>query len=196
MLTPEQLADKWRFAVEYAVDTAIESVNKMEVSPIVDLLSKKQRVIDNWNASINSGKWEDNLSANSDLQEWKNRTVQGWERNRTIPDFTKDKLAKHYGELQSVTNLLPQILDYIRVSNPISNPLPWMNDGIISQLVSAALSKHKTELLGEGSITTIVTIIASTLNNQFNFTGDGGINTALSIDGEELFINGEALLIE
>lgn len=195
MLTPAEKAAKWKQGTEQGVDAAQASVNLLTEAPAIGAIAAKQLMKTNWLESVDSGLWEDNILNKTDFALWKQRTVEGWERNRNISDDIKQILITYFTDLDTVVSRLDAVIVEISTPNPVVNPLPSMTMPLIRQLVTSGLTKHQKALKNITDITAIVAIIAPTLINQFGFTGSGAVSNTITLNGNELLINGQQLIL-
>lgn len=69
-LTPQQAAEKWQRNLTSSTPDIQAGVNRVTVNPAEQAIAQKQKMVTNWNAAINDGKWERGLQ-NVTLQSWK-----------------------------------------------------------------------------------------------------------------------------
>lgn len=68
--TPAQIASKWSRNLGNATQDIQDGINAVTENPMQKAVSKQAKLVQNWNASIQSGKWATNTGAVT-LAQWK-----------------------------------------------------------------------------------------------------------------------------
>lgn len=97
--TPQQIAEKWSRRLTQSTADIERGVNAVTESPMEKAIAKKDKAIQNYQAAMNSGKWEAGLRRVS-LQQWKNDTInKGIQRITAGANAAQPKVAAFMGEL-------------------------------------------------------------------------------------------------
>jgi hypothetical protein len=98
-LTPQQFQEKQARNLKASVEDIKIGVNRVTVAPGESAVAAKPKLVQNWNESINNGKWETN-TLSVGLPAWKEKTL-----NKGIPriaagiDGAKDKVTAFASQL-------------------------------------------------------------------------------------------------
>jgi hypothetical protein len=74
-LTPEQVAEKHARRTKAAQQDMVAGVNAVTSNPAEKAIKKKDKLVNNWNAAIQSGKWERGMGRVT-LEGWKKAMVE------------------------------------------------------------------------------------------------------------------------
>lgn len=100
-LTPQQVAEKWARRAAGASQDLTNGVNDVRVAPGIQAAEKQDKMIQKWLASVQSGKWAENVSAVS-LADWKAAMIQ-----KGVPRYSQGVQAAQ-GKFQAfMAELLP-----------------------------------------------------------------------------------------
>jgi len=110
MATPAQIADKWRRNLQNAQQDIQQGVEAMTQNPMDAAVASQSKMVNNWNAAINSGKWAANTQAVS-LQQWRTAFItKGLPRISAGAQAAQPKVQAFHAELQPFqANLKTQI---------------------------------------------------------------------------------------
>ena len=173
VLTSAEKAAKWKLAVELGVDKTISGVNELNSSPISSVVSAKELMKTKFLESLDSGYWEYCLLNGPNLEEWKTRTIQGWEKNRVISQDQVDTMVEYYHNLDNVILTIDDLVDYYMTPNHDVNAPLTMKRFFVKQLVSTALTKFQFQLKNKFDISECLPIIRNYLITKVGFV-DGG----------------------
>lgn len=73
--TPQSVAEKYVRRTTGAVQDMVNGVNAVTVSPTVKAVEKKDKLTQNWNAAMTSGKWERGMKRVT-LDDWKKSMIE------------------------------------------------------------------------------------------------------------------------
>lgn len=109
--TPQQIAEKWSRRLTQSTADIERGVNAVTESPMEKAIAKKDKAIQNYQAAMNSGKWEAGLRRVS-LQQWKNDTInKGIQRITAGANAAQPKVAAFMAELLPYQQNLKAELD-------------------------------------------------------------------------------------
>lgn len=74
-LTPQQFSEKWARRLQSATPDITNGVNRVDTAPTEKAATKKDKMLANLTASVQSGKWESGLRRVT-LADWKKATVE------------------------------------------------------------------------------------------------------------------------
>lgn len=74
-VTPAEFAEKWQRRLSQSQNDIQRGVNRVTVAPTEKAASKKDKMLANLTAAVNSGKWEAGLMRVS-LSDWKKATIE------------------------------------------------------------------------------------------------------------------------
>ena len=99
--SPQQVADKWARRIAGSTQDIIDGVNAVRTNPAEAAIAKKSKLLQNFTASVQDGRWERGLRRMS-LDQWKQSMIQkGVNRVAQGADAAKPKMA------QFMTEFLP-----------------------------------------------------------------------------------------
>jgi hypothetical protein len=98
-LTPDQIAEKYERRAIAGVQDMIRGVNQVTEAPTKKAVAKKDKLVNNWNNAIQSGKWERGMNRVT-LDDWKASMVnKGAPRVAAGVQGARGKMVEFYGEL-------------------------------------------------------------------------------------------------
>ncbi len=128
-ITPEEFADKHARRLKGAIEDIRSGVEKTTESPTAKAAAKEQKMIQNLNASVSSGKWAARLKSVS-LDEWKSKTInKGLGRIASGVDEAYDKQVKFAQQLLSFESDLKTKVDKmpdLTLEDSISRATAWI----------------------------------------------------------------------
>ena len=115
-ITPEEFAEKHARRLKAAIPDIQAGIQKVTESPTAKAAAKKDKMLNNLNAAVQSGKWEAGLRRVS-TEEWKEKFLtKGVQRISAGIDAAKDKvtsfataLLAHESSLQNSINQMPDL---------------------------------------------------------------------------------------
>lgn len=126
---PKQVAEKWVRRTQAATQDMINGVNNVTKNPAEQAIAKEQKLVTNWNNSIQSGKWKRGMQTVS-LDSWKQSMIQkGAPRVSAGVQTAQSKQEAFYSELlpyqdamQSKLSTMPDIT----LEDSINKAVEWM----------------------------------------------------------------------
>ncbi len=124
-----QFAEKWARRMSQSTQDIQNGVNRVTEAPTAKAAAKKQKMLQNLTAAVNSGKWEAGLNRVS-LQDWKKSIIEkGLPRVQAgvtaaqpkVADFANKLLAYQEG-LQSQIESMPDLT----LQDSISRMTAWI----------------------------------------------------------------------
>lgn len=110
-ITPEEFAEKQARRLKGALDDMRTGVERVTESPMVKAAGKKEKMLQNLTASVQSGKWEQRLKGVS-LESWKQSFLdKGIGRVSGGIDAAHDKVVAFATQLLAYENSLKTSLD-------------------------------------------------------------------------------------
>ncbi len=98
-LTPEEFADKHARRLKGSIDDIRAGVQKVTISPTIQAAAKKDKMLQNLTAAVQSGKWEARLKS-VDLATWQQKIIdKGLGRIASGIDGAKDKVTAFAAQL-------------------------------------------------------------------------------------------------
>jgi len=98
-LTPQQVAEKHARRTKGAQQDMIAGVNAVAVNPAEKAVAKEQKLVSNWNAAIQSGKWSRGMKRVT-LDGWKKSMIEkGAGRVAAGIDASIDKTTEFFAQL-------------------------------------------------------------------------------------------------
>jgi hypothetical protein len=73
--TPQSVADKWKRRLQAATQDVTDGVNAVRVNPAEQAVQKQAKLLANFTAAVNSGKWAAGLQRTT-LQSWQQAMIQ------------------------------------------------------------------------------------------------------------------------
>lgn len=125
-----QFAEKWARRMSQSTQDIQNGVNRVTEAPTVKAAAKKQKMLQNLTAAVNSGKWEAGLNRVT-LQDWKKAIIEkGLPRVQAgvtaaqpkVADFANKLLAYQEG-LQSQIESMPDLT----LQDSIARMTAWIN---------------------------------------------------------------------
>ena len=145
--TPSEAAAKWNTNLVGSTAEIELGVNKVTVAPSEQAIAQKDKMVDNWLASIENGKWEDGLRR-VDLAEWKRSMIDiGIKRIRDGAMKAQPKLQRYY---EKAFPLMQNLEDTIAampsrdLQDSEARMLAWMR-GMVAISASLQLSQQTTK---------------------------------------------------
>jgi hypothetical protein len=133
-LTPQQFTEKWQRRIQAATPDIQAGINRVDTAPTQLAASKKDKMLANLTAAVQSGKWEAGLNRVT-LAEWKKNAIE-----KGIPRIAQGAA----GAGTKVTNFASQLLPF--------------QDNLVSQI------KAMPDLTLEDSINRMVTFTRGMAN--------------------------------
>lgn len=97
--SPQAVAEKWARRTAASTQDIIDGVNAVRTNPAESAIAKKQKLVANFNAAVNDGRWERGLRRVS-LDSWKQAMIQkGVQRVAQGADAAKGKMTTFMSEL-------------------------------------------------------------------------------------------------
>lgn len=100
---PQEVADKWVNNLSAASKYITDGVNQTTVAPSQLAIAKQDKMVANFVASVNSGKWANNLGKHT-LQQWKTDMI-----TKGIPRIASGAAASKGKFATFMSSLLPYI---------------------------------------------------------------------------------------
>lgn len=98
-LTPQQVAEKHIRRTKAAVEDMRRGVEAVTVAPGAQAAAKQEKLIQNWNAAIQEGRWAKRVASVS-LDEWKRKMIdKGSNRVAQGLDASAGKIEAFFAEL-------------------------------------------------------------------------------------------------
>lgn len=95
----QAVAEKWARRTAASTQDMIDGVNAVRTNPAESAIAKKQKLVANFNAAVNDGRWERGLRRVS-LDSWKQAMIQkGVQRVAQGADAAKGKMTSFMAEL-------------------------------------------------------------------------------------------------
>jgi hypothetical protein len=129
MLSPDEFADKHARRLKGSVDDIRAGIARVTESPTAKAADKKDKMLQNLTASVNSGKWAQRLRSVT-LEDWKAKTTdKGLSRiasgidgaRAKVVDFAS-QLLPYEANLQQQVNKLPDLT----LEDSISRMTSWV----------------------------------------------------------------------
>lgn len=115
-LTPLQIADKWKRRLQQSTTDMTAGVNAVTENPATKAIAAQDKMVQNWNNSITSGKWARSLS-NVSLTDWRAAFInKGIPRIQQGAESGAPKMAAY----------MTQALPYIRGLQATVHQMPNM----------------------------------------------------------------------
>lgn len=97
--TASSVAEKWARRISASTQDMIDGVNNVRTNPAESAIAKKQKLVANFNAAVNDGRWERGLRRTT-LQSWQQAMIQkGVNRVAQGADAAKPKMQQFMAEL-------------------------------------------------------------------------------------------------
>lgn len=122
------VAEKWARRIAGSTQDIIDGVNGVRENPAEKAIAKKQKLLTNFTAAVNDGRWERGLRRMS-LDQWKTAMIQkGVNRVAQGADASKGKMAAFMNELlpyqESVRSEIDAMPD-ITLEDSIARMTAW-----------------------------------------------------------------------
>jgi len=128
-LTPEEFAEKHARRLKAAVDDIRKGVERVSESPTAKAAAKENKMLQNIQEAISSGKWANRLRSVS-LEEWKQKTIsKGLGRIAAGIDEAHDKQVKFAEQLLAYEATLKSKVDEmpdLTLEDSIARATEWM----------------------------------------------------------------------
>ena len=128
-LTPAQVAEKHARRTKAATQDMVAGVNAVETNPATKAIAKKQKLMQNWNAAMQSGKWERGMKRVT-LDGWKQSMIEkGVGRVAAGIDASMDKTTEFYAELLPFQDDLSKKIDNLpdlTIEDSIQRASTWI----------------------------------------------------------------------
>ena len=126
---PKQVAEKWVRRSQAATQDMVNGVNNVTRNPAEQAIAKEQKLVNNWNAAIQSGKWKRGMQAVT-LDGWKQSMIQkGAPRVAAGVQSAQAKQEQFYAELipyqDSLQSKLAAMPD-LTLEDSINKAVEWM----------------------------------------------------------------------
>lgn len=96
--TPQQIAEKWSNNLQNAGQSIRDGINAVQEAPSQKAIAAKQKMITNWQNSMNDGTWEAGLQKVT-LADWKNAMInKGLSRIASGAVQGQSKMAAYMSE--------------------------------------------------------------------------------------------------
>lgn len=96
---PQTVADKWARRVAGSTQDVIDGVNAVRVNPAEQAIAKKAKLLQNFTAAVQDGRWERGLRKTT-LDSWRQAMIQkGVSRIAQGAEAAKPKMASFMAEL-------------------------------------------------------------------------------------------------
>lgn len=103
-LTPQQVAEKHGRRTKAAIQDMAEGVRNVTEAPAIKAVAKQDKLINNWNESITSGRWAQRMKTVT-LDDWKKAMLEkGLNRVSAGIDASQGKMEAFYAELLPYQN--------------------------------------------------------------------------------------------
>jgi len=126
---PKQVAEKWVRRTQAATQDMINGVNNVVKNPAEQAIQKEQKLVTNWNASIQSGKWKRGMQTVT-LDGWKQSMIQkGAPRVSAGVQTAQSKQEQFYSELlpyQDAMQTKLATMPDITLEDSINKAVEWM----------------------------------------------------------------------
>jgi len=126
---PKTIAEKYVRRTQAATTDMVNGVNNVTVNPAQQAIAKEQKLITNWNASINEGKWKRGMQTVT-LEGWKQSMIQkGAPRVAAGAQAAQGKMEAFYSELLPYQDALQSKLANmpdITLEDSINKAVEWM----------------------------------------------------------------------
>jgi len=128
-MTPEEFAEKHARRLKASVEDIRTGVERVTESPTAKAATKQTKMLQNLQASVQSGKWAARLNSVS-LDEWKSKTInKGLGRIAAGVDEAHDKTVKFGAQLLSFESNLKTSIDKmpdLTIEDSISRATAWI----------------------------------------------------------------------
>ena len=128
-LTPQQAGDKWKRRLQQSTTDITSGVNAVTENPAQKAIQKKDKMRQNWLASVDNGKWEAGLSRVT-LSDWKNAMI-----NKGIPRISagaeagmgnyiayQQEVQPYMEQLQAEIDSMPDLT----IEDSVNRMVTWM----------------------------------------------------------------------
>lgn len=114
--TASSVAEKWARRISASTQDVIDGVNNTRVNPAELAIAKKQKLLANFQASVNDGRWERGLRRTT-LQSWQqamitkgvNRIAQGADAAKPKMQAFMQELLPYQDSVRSEIEAMPDI---------------------------------------------------------------------------------------
>jgi len=127
--TPQEVADKWAARLAQSTPAITAGVNRVTVNPAEKALEAQDKMVNNWNAAVNDGKWAAGLGRVT-LSSWKNDMLtKGVQRIAAGATAAKPKMQAFMTDfLPHVTTVQNEIegMPDLTIEDSIARAAHWM----------------------------------------------------------------------
>lgn len=93
-VTPEEFAEEWANGLKNKTAKIRRGIERVRDAPGVKAAAKQDKLVQNFNAAVQSGKWRDNVSA-VPVEEWRQKTLnKGLQRIAAGVDEAKPRMQQ------------------------------------------------------------------------------------------------------
>ncbi len=127
-MTPQQIAEKQIRRAQEASGDYVAGINATTVNPMQEAKKKKDKLKANFNAAVDSGKWEAGLDSVS-AEEWKRQSAEvggarfgsGVEAARGKIVAFQEEVAPHRARIQAEVRAMPDTTPEQRLARMMAN---------------------------------------------------------------------------
>lgn len=134
-ISPSEAGNKYRSGVQGGAQDYTLGIQSVTEAPSAKAIAQKQKMVTNWNAAINSGKWETKLGAVT-LAQWKQAaTTRGAQNYAQSADAASQKWTTW---AQTAFPIIQNIQDEIKAM-----PSTTLNDNIQRMITNVTLMAER-----------------------------------------------------
>jgi hypothetical protein len=128
-LTPQEAAEKHARRTKAGTQDMARGVANVAVNPAAQAISKKAKLVNNWNEAMNSGKWERGMKTVT-LDSWKEAMInKGVPRVAAGIDASLPKTTQFFAELLPFQNDLSKKIENLpdlTIEDSINRAATWI----------------------------------------------------------------------